>query len=225
LTTILITGAGRGIGFELARQSIEKKWNVIGSVRSVAAQRVLAEKLPQIAVLNFDVTDHEAVEKVANAFHSPIDILVNCAGVVSPERQSTLDMDFDGFARTLEVNVLAPLKISQVFLPLIKQSNNGRIVNISSQMGRMTLPGSDRIAYRASKAALNKVTQGLATDLLPQGVTVVAMHPGWVSTDMGGPTAPVTPADSAAGMLRVIENLDIKDTGRFIDWDGTPQSW
>jgi len=73
MTTILITGAGRGIGFELARQSLDKGWKVIGSVRSVEAQRELAQKLPQMAVLNFDVTDHKAIEKVANAFHSPID--------------------------------------------------------------------------------------------------------------------------------------------------------
>ena len=123
MTTILITGAGRGIGFEMARQAIDKGWNVIGSVRSVEAQRELAQKLPQMAVLNFDVTDHAAVEKIANAFHSPIDVLVNNAGVIGPEtdRQTTSNMDFDGFAKTLETNVLSPLKVTQVFLPLLKQ--------------------------------------------------------------------------------------------------------
>ncbi|MDJ0613741.1 MAG: SDR family oxidoreductase [Rhizobiaceae bacterium] len=225
MTRILITGAGRGIGFELAKQSIEKGWDVVGSVRSVDAQRKLAQELPQMAVLNFDVTDYPALEKIANAFHSPIDILVNCAGIITPDRQSTLDMDFEGFAKTLEVNVLAPLKVAQVFLPLIRESQNGRIINISSQMGRMEFSASDRIAYRASKAALNKVTQGLATDLQGKGVSVIAMHPGWVSTDMGGAQAPVTPQESAAGILKVAEGLGIEETGKFIDWDGTPRSW
>ncbi len=225
MTTILITGAGRGIGFEMARQSIDKGWNVIGSVRTVEAQRELAQKLPQMAVLNFDVTDHKALENVANAFHSPIDVLVNNAGIIGEIPQATLDMDFDGFAKTLAINTLAPLKVTQVFLPLLKQGNNPRLVNISSKMGRMEFSTSDRIAYRASKAALNKVTQGLATDLREEGVTCIAMHPGWVQTDMGGETADITPSESAAGILEVISSLGIDDTGKFIDWDGTPRSW
>jgi NAD(P)-dependent dehydrogenase (short-subunit alcohol dehydrogenase family) len=225
MTTILITGAGRGIGYELARQSLDKGWKVIGSVRSVEAQRALAQKLPQMAVLNFDVTDHKALEKVANAFHSPIDVLVNNAGVIGDMPQATLDMDFDGFAKTLAINTLAPLKVTQVFLPLLKQGNNPRLVNISSKMGRMEFSASDRIAYRASKAALNKITQGLATDLKEEGVTCIAMHPGWVQSDMGGAAADITPAESAAGILAVIQSLSIDDTGKFIDWDGTSRSW
>lgn len=225
MTTILITGAGRGIGFELARQSIDKGWNVIGSVRTVEAQRELAQRLPQMAVLNFDVTDHKAVEKVANAFHSPIDILVNNAGVIGAMPQSTLEMDFDGFAETLAINTLAPLKVTQVFLPLLKQGRNPRLVNISSKMGRMEFSASDRIAYRASKAALNKVTQGLATDLKEEGITCIAMHPGWVQSDMGGAQADIPPAESAAGILKVISSISLEDTGKFIDWDGTPRSW
>lgn len=225
MTTILITGAGRGIGYELARQSLDKGWKVIGSVRSVEAQRELAQKLPQMAVLNFDVTDHKALEKVANAFHSPIDVLVNNAGVIGDMPQATLDMDFDGFAKTLAINTLAPLKVTQVFLPLLRQGNHPRLVNISSKMGRMEFSASDRIAYRASKAALNKITQGLATDLKDDGITCIAMHPGWVQSDMGGEAADITPAESAAGILKVIQSLTIDDTGKFIDWDGTARSW
>ncbi|MEM9277156.1 MAG: SDR family oxidoreductase [Pseudomonadota bacterium] len=225
MTTILITGAGRGIGFELARQSLEKGWDVVGSVRSVEAQRELAQKLPQMAVLNFDVTDHQAIEKVANAFHRPIDVLINNAGIIGPDQQSTTDMDFHGFAKTLEVNVLAPLKIAQVFLPLLKESENPRIINISSKMGRMEFSTSDRIAYRASKAALNKVTQGLAIDLKPDGVSVIAMHPGWVQSDMGGPSADITPPKSAEGILKVAETLRPEQSGSFIDWDGVQRAW
>jgi NAD(P)-dependent dehydrogenase (short-subunit alcohol dehydrogenase family) len=225
MTTILITGAGRGIGYELARQSLDKGWKVIGSVRRVEAQRELAQKLPQMAVLNFDVTDHKALEKVANAFHSPIDVLVNNAGVIGDMPQATLDMDFEGFAKTMAINTLAPLKVTQVFLPLLKEGNNPRLVNISSKMGRMEFSASDRIAYRASKAALNKITQGLATDLKEEGVTCIAMHPGWVQSDMGGAAADITPAESAAGILAVIQSLSIDDTGKFIDWDGTSRSW
>ena len=225
MTTIMITGAGRGIGFELARQSVEKGWDVIGSVRTVEAQRKLASEIPQMAVVQFDVTDHAAVEKVANAFHRPIDILINNAGIIGKQPQSTMEMDFDGFRETLEVNVLAPLKMIQVFHPLLSESNNPRVVNISSKMGRMEFSASDRIAYRASKTALNKVTQGLATDLRDTGITVVAMHPGWVQSDMGGAAADISPAASAEGILEVVGSLTLDQTGTFIDWDGTPRSW
>lgn len=225
MTTIMITGAGRGIGYELARQSLEKGWDVIGSVRTVDAQRELAGKLPQMAVLNFDVTDHQAIDKVVNAFHRPIDVLINNAGIIGPQRQSTLDMDFGGFADTLSVNVLAPLKISQAFLPLLRQAENPRLINISSKMGRMEFSTSDRIAYRASKAALNKVTQGLATDLHEDGIAVIAMHPGWVQSDMGGASADITTQESAEGILRVAEGLSLEASGSFIDWDGVQRPW
>ncbi|MEM9332619.1 MAG: SDR family oxidoreductase [Pseudomonadota bacterium] len=226
MTTIMITGAGRGIGLELARQSVAKGWNVIGSVRSVEAQRALAGALPQMAVLNFDVTDHKALENIANAFQRPIDVLINNAGILNPpSRQSTLDMDYDGFAQMLNVNVMGPMKVVQVFLPFIREGENPRIINISSKMGRMAFSHSDRIAYRASKAALNKVTQAQATDLREDGITVVAMHPGWVQSDMGGPTADITPAESASGILNVAETLTLDQTGTFIDWDGTSRSW
>lgn len=227
MTTILITGAGRGIGYEMARQSLDKGWNVIGSVRTVEAQRELAQKLPQMAVLNFDVTDHAAIEKVANAFHSPIDVLVNNAGILGPDRdkQATANMDFDAFGKVLATNVLAPLKIAQVFLPLLKQGKNPKLINISSKMGRMEFSASDALAYRASKAALNKVTQGLATDWREDGITCIAMHPGWVQSDMGGPKADITPAESANGILDVIQSITLDDTGKFIDWDGVSRSW
>lgn len=92
-------------------------------------------------------------------------------------------------------------------------------------MGRMEFSSSDRIAYRASKAALNKVTQGLATDLKDDGITCIAMHPGWVQSDMGGSAADITPEQSAAGILEVIQSIKLEDTGKFIDWDGVPRSW
>ena len=193
MTTIMITGAGRGIGYELARQSLEKGFEVIGSVRSQKAQQELAEKLPKMTVLNFDVTDHSAIESAADTVHQAVDILINNAGVIGTLPQSTLDMDFDGFAKTLEINVLAPLKVVQAFLPRLRESKSARIINISSKMGRTEFSASDRIAYRASKAALNKVTQGLATDLHKDGISVIAMHPGWVQSDMGGPSADITP--------------------------------
>lgn len=226
MTTILITGTNRGIGLEMARQALAKGWTVYGSVRSeVSDPDAHICGHPQFHDLRFDVTDHEAVRAAAATISEPVDILINNAGIIGPERQSTLDMDFDGFAKTLAVNTLAPLAVSQAFLPQLKRSRNPRILTVSSGMGRMSYAKSDRIAYRASKAAVNKVMQGLATDLQPMGIAVVMLHPGWVRTDMGGAGADIAPAESAAGILAVAEGLTLEGTGQFLNWDGSTVEW
>lgn len=226
MTTILITGTNRGIGLEMAKQALAKGWTVYGSARGEVtdADAHICEH-PKFHDLRFDVTDHVAVRAAAEAIDAPIDILINNAGIIGPERQSTLDMDFDGFAQTLAVNTLAPLAVSQTFLPQLKKSTNPRIVTVSSQMGRMSYAKSDRIAYRASKAAVNKVMQGLATDLAPMGVAVALVHPGWVRTDMGGAEADIAPAESASGILALAEGLTLEGTGQFYNWDGSPAEW
>lgn len=226
MTTILITGTNRGIGLQLARQALDKGWTVYGSAR-----RAVTEPDAHICShanfhdLVFDVTDHAAVRAAAQGIDAPVDMLINNAGVIGPGRQSTGEMDFAGFALTLAVNTMAPLAVTQAFLPHLKGSANGRVVSISSLMGSMSHANSDRIAYRASKAGLNKVMQGLATDLKPLGIAVATLHPGWVRTDMGGAGAAVAPEDSARGILRIAEELTLATTGRFLNWDGKPLDW
>ena len=241
MTNLLITGASRGIGFELAQQALTLGWRVFGSVRSreeafrVQGElglsesgrdlRMAEEGLPGFTPLIFDVTDHAAVRAAAEGLDVSIDILINNAGIIGRKPQSTLEMDFDGFAETLAVNTLAPLAVVQAFLPHLKRSRSPRIVNISSRMGSMSHQASDRIAYRASKAAVNKISQGLATDLRAKGIAVIAMHPGWVQTDMGGAGADISPEESAAGILAVADNLSLAQTGSFINYDGSLLPW
>ena len=222
MTSILITGTGRGIGLELARQALARGWTVYGSAREVVSDPdAHICHHPQFHDLVFDVTDHDAVRAAAEGVAGPIDILINNAGIIGPKRQSTLDMDFDGFAQTLAVNTLAPLSVVQAFLPQLQASDRPRILTISSRMGSMSHAKSDRIAYRASKAAVNKVMQGLATDLEPMGIAVAQVHPGWVRTDMGGGSADIDVATSAAGILEIAEGLTLDRTGRFYNYDGS----
>jgi len=222
MTTILITGTNRGIGLEMARQALAKGWTVYGSARSaVTDPQAHICDYPQFHDLVFDVTDHEAVRAAAASVSAPIDILINNAGIIGPERQSTLDMDFDGFAETFAINTLAPLAVSQAFLPHLRRSANPRILTVSSWMGSLSHAKSDRIAYRASKAAVNKVMQGLATDLAPMGVAVAMLHPGWVRTDMGGAGADIDVGTSAGGILKLAEGLTLEGTGQFYNWDGS----
>jgi NAD(P)-dependent dehydrogenase (short-subunit alcohol dehydrogenase family) len=155
----------------------------------------------------------------------PIDVLIANAGAYGPKRQSTLDMDFDGALDLLSVNTLGPLRVAQGFLHLVKQSESPRIVMMSSALGSMALEGTFNVAYRASKAGLNKITQCLAQDLKGDGVAVIAMHPGWVRTDMGGPDAPLDVDKSAAGVIAVAEKLTLEGSGRYVDYCGEEIDW
>ncbi len=226
MTTILITGVGRGVGHELARQSLDKGWRVIGSVRRPEDAGRLHDLAGEaFRSLIFDVRDGGAIEAAAESIADPVDILINCSGIIGPQRQSALDMDFDGFAETLAINTIGPLRVVHAFLPHLRLSANGRILTLSSWMGSTAHPKSDRIAYRASKAAVNKLMQGLATDLAPEGIAVASVHPGWVRTDMGGSQAAVSPQDSAAGVLTLCERLTPDNTGQFWNFDGSQLPW
>jgi NAD(P)-dependent dehydrogenase (short-subunit alcohol dehydrogenase family) len=220
----LITGGGRGIGAQLARLAVAAGHEVFVTVRAGDAP---AGAKP---ITGVDLGHPATVARIAAELgERPLDVLINNAGVIGPERQSSLDMDFDGFARTLEINTLGPLRVAQSVLPNLRAAARhdgiARVLTITSQMGRMSLMKSDRLAYRASKAAVNKVMQGLATDLAPENIAVLLIHPGWVRTDMGGAAADVDPADSAAGILRLVETLTLASTGTFVDYRGQTLDW
>jgi NAD(P)-dependent dehydrogenase (short-subunit alcohol dehydrogenase family) len=224
--TILITGGGRGIGAEIARQAAGRGYEVFATVR-----RAPDRALPEVRLIaGVDLLTPDTMKLVAEALGGrPLDVLINNSGVIGPARQSTLDMDFDGFRTTLEVNTLGPLRVTQSVLANLRAARDragiAKVLTITSQMGRLSLAKSDRIAYRASKAAVNKVMQGLATDLARESIAVQLVHPGWVQTDMGGRSADITPADSAAGILARADALTMAATGTFVDYSGRAMPW
>jgi NAD(P)-dependent dehydrogenase (short-subunit alcohol dehydrogenase family) len=196
---------------------------VIGTVRdesSVSAEWTEFLANGQLRLFVLDVRDEASIQQAAAQIGEPIDVLVNNAGMIGPQPQSTLNMDFDGFLETLNVNTLGPLRVVQAFLPHLRRAKAAKIITISSRMGSMSHAKSDRIAYRASKAAVNKVMQGLATDLRPEGVVAVSVHPGWVQTDMGGAGADISVQDSAASLVALIDRIALEDSGGFFDWQG-----
>lgn len=205
---ILVTGANRGIGAALVAAARLEGHDVVTHSRTGAGTDIAC-----------DLSD---VAAIAGAFGGlgRIDVLVNNAGIIGPDRQSTLDMDFEGFGETLTINTLAPLAVAQAVLPALRASGQGKIVTVSSQMAWMGYAKSDRIAYRASKAAVNKVMQGMATDLAADRIPVALVDPGWVQTDMGGAEADVTPDEVATGILGLIERLSMADTGKFFKFTG-----
>jgi NAD(P)-dependent dehydrogenase (short-subunit alcohol dehydrogenase family) len=225
----LISGANRGIGHELARRVASRGDRVTTSVRNEEARAGLAAKLAplnaNVSTLVFDVRDEEAIRAAAAQVSEPIDVLVANAGVYGPQWQSTLDMDFAGALDLFSVNTLGPLRLAQAFLSQVRRTANPRIIFVSSVLGSMALEGSFNIAYRAAKAGLNKIAQGLAADLKPGGVTVIALHPGWVRTNMGGPNAPLSVEESALGILETIDGLTPEKTAHFLDYQGSKIAW
>lgn len=223
MAVILITGANRGIGLELARQYAAAGDTVIRCMRGAdKADSPVGEVLP------LDVTDAASVAALAETLDGrPIDLLINNAGVIGPDmaHQTSTDMDFPGFLATMDANVLGPLRVTQALLPNLRKAKGAKVAVVSSRMGSMASSGSDHVAYRASKAAVNKMVQCLAADLAPEGIAVAALHPGWVRTDMGGPGADIDVTTSASGIRAVLAGLDLASTGRFTAYDGEALDW
>lgn len=229
MTTWLITGANRGIGLGLTRLLLKRGDKVIAACREPArADELAALKTAHgeaLAIIAIDVTSARSVASAAEALAGPIDVLVNNAGIYGPrDRQGALDMDFEAFEDVLRVNTVAPLRVAQAFLPQVTAAK-GKIITISSQMGSVTTPSTGALAYRASKAAVNKVMQGFAAEVRGRDVTCVVMHPGWVRTDMGGSGASLSVDQSTSGIVKVIDGLRLADTGSFRNFDGSVVPW
>lgn len=229
MAVALITGANRGIGLALVKAYASRRDKVFAAIRRTSDRTGLdafAETQRKwVEVIEIDVNDPATIGKARRRLEAePIDVLVNNAGVSGPDHQSATDMDYDGLMESLAVNAVAPLRIANAFLPNVKAAK-GKIIALSSQMGSMQNASSDSLAYRVSKAALNRLMRGLATELKPQGVPVLIVHPGWVKTDMGGEGATLSPEDSAAQLLKLIDKLDISSTGRFLAWNGKELAW
>ena len=230
LQTLVLTGANRGIGLELARLfTADGNWFVHACCRrpdaAAALQELAGDHAGRLAIHALDVTDAGSVADLASATGSaPIDLLLNNAGILNP-RQTLDALDFEAWETELQVNTLAPMRMALALRAKLRQASNPRIVTISSQMGSLARPKGGSYAYRSSKAAVNKAMQGLAVDLAGEGICVVAMHPGWVRTSMGGPEAEIEPVESARGIFAVATSLTLDDSGRFLTWDGREHAW
>lgn len=205
--TILITGAGRGIGRAMTEQLLASGATVHATARSDAALADLSE-LGAITH-RVDVTRTQDISALKQALgDTPLDVLINNAGIIGPDRQNPGDVDIDGWRLTMEVNMIAPYLVTDALADNVAASDEKKVVIISSRMGSVSETTSpDRMVYRSSKAAVNMVAQCMALTLQPRGVNLIPVHPGWVSTDMGGSAAPVTPAESAAGILKLVDRM------------------
>lgn len=233
---VLITGTNRGIGHALARlYAQQSETHVLATVRNERDQAIpalvsLASKHGNhFSLIALDVTDAASIQHAAKQIAeitSKLDVLILNAGINPEVDQDIEKISADTMRQVFEVNTLAPLMLTQAFLPLLRKANGARIAYISSDMA--SLAGrtyGDSNAYCMSKAALNMVMRGAAAELKSAGIIAIALDPGWVKTDMGGPHASLSPDESARGILQVVDQLKMQDSGQFWRWDGGHNDW
>ncbi|UXI00391.1 SDR family oxidoreductase [Photobacterium sp. TY1-4] len=227
---VLITGANRGVGLALVDVYLADGWQVYACCRlpgQAAALQQRRQAHPALTLLALDVTDHAAITALSRQLADvSLDLLINNAGYYGPKGYGFGNTDADEWRQVLEVNTIAPLKLAEAFYPQLSRSQPGNIACISSKVGSMTenTSGGGYI-YRSSKAALNSVVKSLSNDLLPQGIKTVALHPGWVQTEMGGPNAIISAPESALGLKNVIDHLSPEQSGGFYNYDGSVIPW
>jgi len=229
IRTVLVTGAGRGLGLEFVRQYAVAGWRVIACARTPAKSEALAQlasgSAQKISVHTLDVADHAAIDALAKGLAgTPIDLLLNVAGVnvLSGFGKSNYQAWTDAF----RINALAPMKLTEAFVEHVAASDQKKIVTLSSILGSVGENDSGGLyGYRSTKAAVNAIMKSLSIDLAARGIIAVPMHPGWVRTDMGGPRAPIDLSSSVSGMLRVIAALTREQPGKFLTYTGASLPW
>jgi NAD(P)-dependent dehydrogenase (short-subunit alcohol dehydrogenase family) len=231
MPSALITGANRGLGLEFARQYLADGWQVYAACRDPNSASELGRLADasdaKLHILALDVTDPASVKGAAvKVDGQAIDLLVNNAGIGGARGQTIGNIDYEAWAKVLDVNTMGPMRVSEAFVDHVAKSERKLIVSLTSGMGSLadnTSGGS--IAYRSSKAAVNMVMRSLAIDLASRGITCVVVNPGWVQTDMGGPHATLTPAASVTALRRLIETLGPAQSGKFFNYDGHEYAW
>ena len=227
MPTVFITGANRGLGFEFAKQYAADGWRVIAACRDPAKAEALSAVEGDVQVETMDVDDDASVASLSDKLKDEaIDLLINNAGIYGPKHLSAEDMDYEAWGRVLRTNSMSPFRVTMAFLQQVRNSDQKIIATLSSKMGSLNenQDGGEYI-YRSSKAALNAALKGLSYDLADAGIRIMLMHPGWASTDMGGPSAPLLPADGVAGLRKVLAGIKDGETGVFYDYNGGELAW
>jgi len=226
MPTVLITGANRGIGLALAKQYAADGWAVIATARDPKKADGLNALKGDIRIEALEVTDEKQIQALAKTLKgTSIDVLLNNAGMLTGY-ESFGDTDTKSWLQTLHVNSIAPLKLTEALVEHVAASPQKKVAAITSGMGSMGSHASTgAYAYRSSKAALNMVMVTAANELRSRGISVAVISPGWVRTDMGGSGAPLDVKQSAAGIRKVIDKLNVGISGQFFNYSGENLPW
>lgn len=229
---VLITGANRGIGLALLRNFVDRGDQVFPGYRAIEnspdLEGIAAQRPGQVHLIQLDVSDLASIKNSVQLVAEQVgglDILINNAAIHLGD-ENLLEVQGEKLIQLHLVNSVGPILVAQQFIHLLKLGDDPCIINVSSEAGSISRMDHFRgYGYYGSKAAENMYTRSLAFDPETEGITVIAIHPGWVRTDMGGPEAPLPPADSAAGIVNVIDALTPQDNGKFFTWEGKPYPW
>lgn len=236
MSTVLITGANRGIGLEHARQYAESGDRVIACARrpdQSSELQALADQYPDaFLMVALDVTDPGGIEHLLSALgDEAVDVLINNAGTFGPQGapagmayQSLTNMDYAIWRQILEVNLLGAFRVAVALEPRLRQAERPLLVNMTSDLGSIANNHNGHsYAYRSSKAGLNMISRGMAAEW--PGIIVVAMAPGWCKTELGGEAATLETADSVREQQQTFRKLTLDDSGRCIDRFGAEVDW
>jgi len=224
MPTAMVTGANRGIGLEMVRQLLDIDYEVHATYRS--AKGGLGDiNNPRLTLHRMDVRNTDEVVAAVGAVGLSLDLLVNNAGVADGRWSTIAEIDFNIVSDVMEINAIAPVRVTQHALPLLA-NDGGTVLMITSLMGSIGDCASGRsYAYRASKTALNMFTTAMKNELRDQGISLLLIHPGWVETDMGGPNAPLSVEESVEGIMARVDEQTLDMSGRFVDYAGTHLPW
>ena len=228
MSSVLISGASRGIGLELARTYAADGWRVHACCRRPEAAEELTRSLEgsDARLHRLDVTEAADIAALAATLApEPIDLLINNAGIFGG-KQDFGAVDYDSWEQVWRTNVIAPYRVAEAFVPHVAAGGLRCMAFVSSISGSIaSVDGGGGYVYQSSKTGLNMVVVNLARDLAERGITVLALHPGWVRTDMGGADAPVSPEESIAGLRRVIAESGPERSGTLWDFRGKRLPW
>lgn len=227
----LVTGANKGIGFELVRRLAQQGIRVVLASRDVGrgeqAQASLAKEGLDVDVIQLDVSQRDSIERAAEELakrYKKLDILVNNAGIFAEGAETGLTVTPEVIKQVMDTNTFGPLLLTQKLFPLLKASGQARVLNVSSGLGQLNDMENAYPSYSISKTALNAVTRILAAELAPYQIMVNTICPGWVRTDMGGPNAERSVEESVAGILPLLIDPAERRTGHFMR-DGQDIPW
>lgn len=220
MSTVMIVGANRGIGLELCRQYQDKGYQVIAVCRSASDE---LKKLGVEVISDIDVTQTESLKKLSHQIgDQKIDVLIHNAGIMRSESLASLDPNV--LLEQLTVNSVAPLITVSTLLP--KLNKGAKVAVMSSRMGSVTDNDSGgAYGYRMSKSAVNAAFKSLSLDLKNQNIAVAVLHPGWVRTDMTSHNGLMDPPESVAGLIKVLDQLSLENTGQFWHTNGEVLPW
>jgi len=227
---IVITGANRGLGYQLTAEAAQRGHTVIAGIRSGQAEGKLQELMGrypgQIVPVELDVAREETAERLAAKLRGSgqtVDVVINNAAVLLGRGVKLEEQPMEDVSVSFDINLFGPMRVMKHLLPLIAEGGNSAVINISSEAGSLSNAYGGDYAYALSKAAINMFSKQLRKYLLPRGIRVYALHPGWIKTDMGGEKAPGDPVESARGIIDIVENKkEIAPEHFFINFKGEP---